>query len=295
MSPSTPTFPSDAQSGAGSIPAVPRAEVDGSARTSAAPGVALVTGASAGIGAEYARQLAAAGYALVLVARDTARLDRLADALRSAHGVEVEVLTADLASDDGLDRVVARIGAEPAIDVLVNNAGFGSKGTFARADPAGQEAMVRVHVLAVNRLTHALLPRLVARRAGAIVTVSSVASYLTSPGNVNYCATKGYQRLFMEGLARELEGSGVYVQALCPGFTRTEFHERAALVMTGIPDALWLSATRVVAESLAAMRRRTPTTLVPSRRYRAIVAMLRLLPASLVGWASRRYRRDRQA
>jgi len=254
--------------------------------------VALVTGATAGLGAVFARELARWGHDLVLVARDAERLRAQGAALERDFGIAVETLPADLATDEGAQGVAARLGGERPVDVLVNNAGFGSKGALATADPAGQDRMLRLHVLAVNTLTRAALPGMVERRRGVVITVSSVASYLTSAGNVNYCATKGYQRMAMEALARELEGSGVYVQALCPGFTRTEFHQRAALSMGHVPAALWLTADRVVAESLAAMRRGSPTVVVPDWKYRAIVALLRHAPASLLRRAQRMHRRD---
>lgn len=252
---------------------------------------ALVTGASAGIGNEFARQLAALGYDVVLVARDRERLAAAAAALQRAHGGAHEVLPADLASPDDVDRVVARIDAG-GIDLLVNNAGFGTKGSLARTDRGAQERMLHVHVLATHRLTQAAVQSMVARGNGAVITVSSVASFLTSQGNVNYCATKAYQRIYMQGLAQELAARGVYVQALCPGFTRTEFHGRAAIDDSRYPRWMWLSAERVVRESLAAMRRQSPTVVIPGRRYRAVVAVLRATPMWVWRRATSLYRRD---
>lgn len=255
------------------------------------PDAALVTGASAGLGAEFARQLARGGTPLILVARDAGRLEGMAAILRADHGVTVEVLPADLATDAGIERIAQRLGASPAVGLLVNNAGFGTRGKLAAADAAGQEAMVRLHVLAVSRLTQAALPGMLARGRGAIVTVSSIAAYLTSPGNANYCATKAYQRVLMEALSKEVAGRGVHVQALCPGFTRTEFHQRAALAMEHVPAALWLDAPRVVAESLAAVRRGGPTVVVPGWHFRALITLLRHLPPRLLARGERGYRR----
>lgn len=259
--------------------------------TSSPRPVALITGASAGIGREFAEQLAALGYDLVLVARDRARLESLASDLHSRHGRACEVLAADLSVDEDTDRVVARLDAGD-VAVLVNNAGFGTKGTLARTDRAAQERMLRLHVMATHRLSHAAVQSMVPKGRGAIITVSSVASYLTSPGNVNYCATKTYQRFHIEGLAQEVAGRGVYVQALCPGFTRTEFHQRAGMKGSAYPGWMWLSASRVVRESLAAMQRGAPTVVVPGKRWRSIVALLQLTPSWLWRRVASGYRRD---
>jgi uncharacterized protein len=254
--------------------------------------VALVTGASAGLGRTFAEHLAASGHDLVLVARDAARLQALADDLALRHAVKVEVLPADLARDDDTARVVSRIDAAP-IDVLINNAGFGTTGSLARGAREPQEAMLRVHVLAAHRLAQAAVQSMVPRGRGAIVNVSSVASYLTSPGNVNYCATKAYLRLHAESLAIELRGKGVYVQALCPGFTHTEFHQRARVDKSRAPAWMWMNADDVVGASLAAMRQGRPVVVIPGWRYRIIVALLRWLPAWVKIGLTKGYRRDR--
>jgi short-subunit dehydrogenase len=256
--------------------------------------VALVTGASAGLGAEFARQLAASGHDLVLVARDAERLGSMAAELEERHGVRAEVCRADLSLDEDVARVVARIDAGP-IELLVNNAGFGTRGGLVRVSRESQEAMVRLHVLAVERLSHAAAQAMGARGHGAIINVSSIASFLTSPGNVNYCATKAYQRVLAESLALELESRGVYVQALCPGFTHTEFHQRGGMDKTRYPLWAWFPAQRVVAESLEAVNRRRPVVVIPGRRYRATVFLLRYMPGWMKRRVTKRYRRDRTA
>lgn len=253
--------------------------------------IALVTGASAGLGREFVRQLAALDYDLVLVARDSLRLETVAAELQAQFGCHCEVLAADLAHDADVGRVVARLDAAP-VDLLVNNAGFGTRGTLVRTDRVEQDRMLRLHVLATNRLTQAAVQAMVPRGRGAIISVSSVASFLTSPGNVNYCASKAFQRIHVEGLAQEVAGRGVYVQALCPGFTHTEFHQRASMDMRRTPSWMWLSAERVVRESLEAVRRQSPTVVIPGRRWRAIVALLNVTPSWLVRRAAAGYRRD---
>jgi len=264
-------------------------------------GTALITGATAGIGAAFARRLAARGYDLVLVARDQVRLDALAAELRERHAVQADVLAADLSADEGVGRVVDRITALPGLAVLVNNAGFGTAGALATAPPETQERMVRLHVLAPMRLTRAALPGLLARAAlpgplarrdGAVVNVSSVASFIYGPGSVNYCATKAYLTTFSEGLGTEVAGNGVQVQALCPGFTRTEFHQRIGPAAGDHPAWMWLTADRVVGASLAQLDRRGPVICVPGLHYKLLIAVVRLLPRSLIGvLAGRGYRR----
>lgn len=239
--------------------------------------VALVTGASAGLGREFARQLAGLGYDLVLVARDGGCLEDVAAELRELAGAESEVLPADLARDEDVARVVDRIDQGP-IHLLVNNAGFGVRGSIARTSREEQDAMVRVHVLAANRLAQAAVQTMVGRGRGVIINVSSIASYLTSPGSVNYTSTKAWLRVFTESLAHELRGKGVYVQALCPGYTNTEFHARGGIDKDGVPGWWWMDAEDVVASSLRAVRRRRPVVVVPGFGYKLAVLVLRFLP-----------------
>jgi short-subunit dehydrogenase len=251
-------------------------------------GVAVITGATAGIGREFADQLGARGYDLLLVARDRQRLSATAESLAAAHGVAAEAFPADLSRDEEVSLLAERLAATPGLSLLVNNAGFGSRGRLAETDIARQEAMIRLHVLAPMRLTRAALPALLARRSGGVVNVSSVAGFIYSAGNVNYCATKAYLTTFSEGLAVELHGTGVRVQALCPGFTRTEFHARMSESGETHPRFLWLSARAVVAYSLECLERGGPVVCVPGFRWRLIVLAIRHLPRSLIGWATRR-------
>ncbi|MGH7710489.1 MAG: SDR family NAD(P)-dependent oxidoreductase [Gemmatimonadaceae bacterium] len=252
---------------------------------------AFVTGATSGFGREFAQQLAAQGYDLTLVARDKERLATLARDLESARNIQVTVVAADLSDDAETSRVVAHLETH-AVDLLVNNAGIAHAGRLGVISAATQDAMVRLHVLAVHRLTQAALPAMLARRSGSVIIVASVASYLTSAGNVNYCATKAYDRLFAEGLALEVGPQGIYVQALCPGFTHTELHQRAGLPKRA-PAWMWLTTDRVVATSLRAMRARRPTVIVPGWFYRLIVLVLRYSPRWLLALEARLYRRDR--
>jgi uncharacterized protein len=253
-----------------------------SAESSPTRPLAVVTGASAGIGKEFCERLAARGYDLIVVAREGNRLEALSQDLEQRHGIEVEVFPADLTIDTDVSLVAERLTRSPRLALLVNNAGFGTRGTLADASPALQEAMLRLHTVAPMRLAQAALPVLVKNGRGAIVNVSSVASFLYSAGNVNYCATKAYLTTFSEGLAAELAGTGVQVQALCPGFTRSEFHQRMEADVTQLPRWMWLSATLVVETSLRSLERGGRVVCIPGLRYKLMVFLLRHLPRRLI-------------
>lgn len=244
--------------------------------------LAVVTGASAGIGKVFCQRLAARGYDLIVAARNAARLESLREELERQYGVSVEVFPADLTIDTDVSLLAERLTRSPRLALLVNNAGFGTRGKLADASPAIQEAMLRLHVVAPMRLTQAALPVLLANRRGAIVNVSSLASFIYSAGNVNYCATKAYLTTFSEGLAAELAGTGVKVQALCPGFTRSEFHQRMDVDMSELPRWMWMSADRVVDTSLRALDRGRPVVCVPGLRYKLMVLLLRFIPRGLL-------------
>jgi short-subunit dehydrogenase len=250
------------------------------------PGRAVVTGASAGIGREFCEQLAARGHNLLVVARDGDRLRALKQDLETRHGVAVEVCPADLSAEADIERLAARLEAGDAPALLVNNAGFGTRGTLLEVEPGPQSAMVRLHALAPMRLTMAVLPGMVRGRAGAVVNVSSVASFIYSAGSVNYCATKAYLTTFTEGVAAELRGTGVQAQALCPGFTRTEFHQRMEATSSGLPGLPWLSSRSVVRASLESLDRRGPVVCVPGLGYKVLVGLIRLTPRRVLGWAA---------
>jgi len=244
--------------------------------------VALVTGASSGIGAAFARELATRGWDLILVARRADRLDQLAKELETSGGVRVEALPADLTVDADLAKVSERIAGAENLELLVNNAGFGTRGKFFEIDLEGQLRMHRLHVLATLHLTYAALPGMVARGRGNVINVSSVAAFGNSPGNVSYCATKAWMNSFTESLALELEsaGSPVRVQALCPGFTYTEFQDVIKFDRTLIPRRWWMPAEKVVEASLHGLER-GKLIVVPGWRYKLAAPLLRLTPRGL--------------
>lgn len=236
---------------------------------------ALVTGPTAGIGAAFARQLAERGHDLVLVARDQARLNALADELRSRYGVEAEVLVADLADREQLARVEGRV-ADPdrPVHVLVNNAGFGHKRPFLENSVEDEQQMLDVLVTAVLRLTHAALGAMVARGDGQIVNVSSIAGYLPRG---TYSAAKAYVTSLSRWADATYRDRGVRVMALLPGFTKTEFHARMDVSRRSAPSWMWLDADRVVREALADLDAGRPVS-IPSRRYKALAALSRVVP-----------------
>ena len=244
--------------------------------------VALITGASAGLGAEFARALAAQGADLILTARREERLMTLAKDLEARHGTHTEVLRADLATDEGLAAVKARIAATPNLHWLINNAGFGVKGYFHKAAIEKLDRMHRLHVLAPLQLTHAALTGMVARDAGAIINVASVVSFVMTAGSVGYAATKSWLHVFSEGIYIELRSSRskVRMQSLCPGYVVTEFHDVIGVDRSLMPGFLWLDAGFVVRESLQALER-NDLLVIPSWKYRLIVRLVRLLPRSL--------------
>jgi short-subunit dehydrogenase len=222
---------------------------------------ALVTGASSGLGEVFAERLAADGHDLIVVARREDRLRALADRLRDTHGTATEVLVADLTAPQDLRQVEAQIATGPALDLLVNNAGFGSYRPFLQLDPDRAEELIRLQVLTVTRLARAALPAMVARGRGAVVNVSSqlafsaaLASPQLPPGRAVYAATKAYVNAFTQLLAGELAGTGVRVQALCPGVMRTEFFARMGTDVNRLPIRP-MEPSAVVSASLAGLQR----------------------------------------
>jgi short-subunit dehydrogenase len=214
--------------------------------------LALVTGASSGIGLVFARELASRGHDLVVVARSEDKLDELAASL----SVDVEVIGADLATDEGMRVVEERLRAtERPVDLLVNNAGFGTTGRFAELPIEEEDQEIRLNVLALTRLTGAAVPGMVARRRGAVLNVASIAAFQPTPGTATYGGTKAYVLSFTQALREELRGSGVKALVLCPGFTKTEFQERANYEVKGLAARLWQTPEDVVATALSALGR----------------------------------------
>lgn len=251
---------------------------------------ALITGASAGIGAEFARQLAASGHDLVLVARGAERMQALADELGTAHGISCEVIAADLSDRGDISRIEQRLRDDSnPVDVLVNNAGFGTTQGFTGGDLIAEQEMLDVLVTSVMRLTHAALPGLQKRGRGGVIVVSSVAGWM--PGGT-YSAAKAWATTFAESVAGEVKRHGVKVMALCPGYTVTEFHARAGIDRDAVPKFMWLDVRSLVRSALRDFSAgRVVST--PSTRYKVLGWFMRSVPRSVmraanVGLAGRR-------
>jgi short-subunit dehydrogenase len=236
--------------------------------------------------------LAGRGYALILVARRADRLAALAEECKKQRGVAADILAADLAKPADVELIEKRIANTPSLALLVNNAGFGTTGFFADVDLAKHRDMVQVHATASLCLTHAALPNMIARHDGGIINVASMAAFLAMPNAVTYCATKMFLITFSQALAKELEGTGVHAQVLCPGFTYTEFHdtpEFAKFSRSDVSAGLWMSAEDVVRDSLAALPAGR-VLCIPGRRNRLLMALHRSPLGPLLIWALARKR-----
>lgn len=245
---------------------------------------ALVTGATAGLGASFARQLAAQGYDVVPVARDAARLANLAATLTGEYGVSVAPLPADLSTDAGCATVEQRLRS--GVDMLVNNAGMSLSTPFLRSSVADEVRLLRLNVEAVLRLTHAALPGMVARAGGDVINVSSVAGFAAVMPGSAYPASKAWVTNFSQSIASSVARHGVRVMALCPGYTRTELHTRAGISINRMPDWLWLDADDVVRVALKDLRKGKLIS-VPDWKYKVAVAFLRHAPTGLALRAAR--------
>lgn len=244
---------------------------------------ALITGPTAGIGRGFADAFARKGFDLVLVARDEQRLLAVAEEIAQRYGVSCEVLAADLCDRADVDRVAARLSdPDRPVQALVNNAGFGLNRSFLRSSVEDEQRSLDVLVTAVLRLTHAAVPGMVTRGSGLIVNVSSVASWITGG---TYSAAKSWVTVFTESLAQELEGTGVRATAACPGFVHTEFHQRAGMDVSAMPDFMWLDVDQVVAQAFRDLAVRRPVS-VAGPQYKAFSALLRHGPRSLARLAT---------
>ena len=240
-------------------------------------GWALITGGTAGIGDSFARLLAKEGFNIVLVARDEARLDERATALSRDFSIQTQTIAADLATEEGCAKVERFIQANP-LDVLVNNAGFGINKAFTASHIDKEEELLKVLVRTPMRLMHVTLPSMRERGTGIIINVSSVASFIAGG---TYSAAKSYLTVLSESLHTEHAGTGVTVSALCPGFTRTEFHERARMRMSSLPEFMWINSDQLVASAWADAKAGKAVS-IPGWQYKTLVGLTRSVPRSFV-------------
>jgi short-subunit dehydrogenase len=235
------------------------------------PGKAFITGASSGIGLSFAKQLAQQGFDLLLLARRKDRLETIARELGSQHPIRYEIIQADLSDIGDIQKTGEYIRQIHDLDVLVNNAGFATLGYFADVPIEKSVGMLNVHLTATVQFTHAAIQGMLKRKRGAIINVSSLGAFLLTPGNVVYDATKSFLNTFSENLKLEMQDMDISIQALCPGFTRTEFHEVGDLRnydRNAIPDSMWMSPDDVVSFSLKALGKRKKVICIPGWKKR---------------------------
>lgn len=236
-------------------------------------GKALITGASSGIGASYAKLLAEKGFDLILIARRKERLQALADQLQTDYSIRCQILPTDLSNGDEIKKVADLIHHADDLDILINNAGFATIGNFAEIPLDKSMRMFQLHMTASLQLSHAALQGMLRRKRGAIINVSSMGAFLLTPGNVLYDATKSFLVTFSENLALEVKDKGIRIQALCPGFTRTEFHEVGDFKnfdRSAVPDSLWMMPDEVATRSLKAIEKNKKIVFVPGWKKRLL-------------------------
>jgi short-subunit dehydrogenase len=250
-------------------------------------GLAVVTGAAGGLGSSFANKLAARGYQLLLVDRRRQPLDELCEAITARHGVATEAWVADLCERDEVEKLATRLEQTADAEVLVNNAGFGSIEHFVDAGAKSLLDMVDIHVAAPMRLTRAMLPRMMERNRGSIINMASVGAFVQSTGNVGYGSTKSFLTFFSMTLAQELRGTDIRVQALCPGFVRTAFHDATGMkgfTTKTIAGRLWMTADEVVECSLRRLNSKQ-VIVVPGLGYSVFVRLARMpLVQPLMRW-----------
>ena len=239
---------------------------------------ALITGASSGIGEAFAKELASQNYDLVIIARRKDRLLELARELKSNYSISVDVIPADISTEKGIERVEEYIKKAKNLDILINNAGFGTRGNFSDVSPEKSINMINVHVLAPTRFCRAVLPGMIKRNQGSIINVSSLAALYPIKGNTIYKATKAYLNMFSRSLQNELKNFNIRVQALCPGFVYTGFHDTDEFKdfdRSSVPKWLWMSAEEVVKQSLKALRK-NKVIFIPGIKNRIIAGLLKI-------------------
>jgi hypothetical protein len=238
---------------------------------------ALVTGATAGIGESFARKLASEGFNLILVARDQARLAAKALELETAHGISTHVIVADLTTESGCDSIERYID-EHEVDVLINNAGYGLNQSFTSSDIDAEQKVLNILVRTPMRLTHRVLPQMKLRNSGVIINVASVAGFVAGGA---YSAMKSYLTVLTESLHADLSGTNIKISALCPGFTRTEFHQRANMKMDALPNVMWLDSDRLVAKAWKDANRGKAVS-VPGWQYKILMFVIKFTPRNWV-------------
>jgi uncharacterized protein len=242
---------------------------------------ALITGATSGIGAEFAKQLAEKNYNLILTGRRENIIQELAKEIKEKQNIDIKIIIADLSKDEDVKKIIKQISHIDSLEFLVNNAGYGTKKSFFEDSFENQEQMLKVHINALARLTHATTPQMIKNKKGYIVNVSSIASFLSSPTSEFYCATKAFITNYSESLHLALKNSNIKVQALCPGFTRTDFHQKLDICDTKRKDGLiikWMNAEDVVKISLTSLKKRNHVIIVPGFWNKILNLLIKVIP-----------------
>ncbi len=244
---------------------------------------AVITGATSGIGASFAKKLASMGFDLVLTGRRKEIIETLADELSRHYQVEAQVILAELSDETALKKVVAAVKGMIGIEYLINNAGYGLNKNFYENDIESEEKMVKVHVLAPMELIRAAVPEMIKNGKGYIINVSSVAAFMSLPRNASYCGSKSFMTLFTESIHMELMNKGIRVQSLCPGFTRTDFHEKMKMDQKEwerLQVFNWMKPDEVVEYSLKCLRKKR-VVCIPGFWNRVTVKLIRMIPRAL--------------
>jgi short-subunit dehydrogenase len=249
--------------------------------------LALITGATSGIGKSFAERLASQGYDLVITGRRKQIIEQFADELRSRFGIEVRVVIADFTNEKAFAGLISLVNSLPRLDILINNAGFGLKNAFNEESVESIGNMIQVHAMATVQLTHAALPKMIAAKKGAIINVSSMAAFLPLPGSEIYSATKSFLNGFSKSLSMSVRRHGIKVQALCPGFTHTDFHSKLDLDPASLKNSgplRWMSSDDVVAESMKALKNSNRVVVVPGFLNRVLQLLVFFMPWQVYRW-----------
>ena len=242
--------------------------------------IAMITGATSGIGASFARHFAGLGYDLIVTGRRKEKIQTMADKLKNEYNRNIEIIIADFSDESGWNMLIQRIEKLKKIEVLVNNAGFGSEKNFLSDDYKNQEKMVQVHINALLQLTHRVIPKMIKNGKGYIINVSSIAAFLASPQHELYCSTKAFLNTFSESLSMTLKDVNIKVQSLCPGFTRTDFHQKLNWNPENLKNRVfmqWMTADFVVQKSIAALKK-NKVIVIPGIFYKLVYCLIRIIP-----------------
>jgi short-subunit dehydrogenase len=245
--------------------------------------IAIITGATSGIGASFARQFARLGYDLIITGRRKEKIQKVAEELKNEYNSKIEMIIADFSNDSEWHKLIQRIDKLERVEVMVNNAGFGSVKNFLTDEYKNQEKMVQVHINAMLQLTHRIIPKMIKNGKGYIINVSSLAAFLASPQHELYCSTKAFINIFSESISMTLKSFNIKVQSLCPGFTRTDFHQKLNWNPENLKNKIlikWMTADFVVRKSITALKKNR-VIVIPGIIYKLVYLSIKIMPRSI--------------